>query len=97
MSDILNRVHQDYSEGTTTFERVQDVEPYLDWNKMLREQRQKSDWGKHIASVPNVIIEKWLNEEWARGNTGLQFGTEEFRRMVWRRLQDPDNKYLRVD
>lgn len=97
MSDVLHRLHQDFGEKTTTFETIQDVEPYLDWNKMLRSQRQKSDWGKHVASVPVVIVERWLNEEWNRGNTGLQFGTEEWRQLVWRKLQDPDFAYLRVD
>lgn len=97
MSDILNRIHQDHSERTTTFERVQDVEPYLEWNKVLRDQPQKSDWGRHIASVPNVIIERWLNEEWQRGNTGLVLDSPEFKQLVWKKLQDPDYAYLRVD
>lgn len=97
MSDILHRIHQDFSEKTTTFEVVQDVEPYITRNKELRSQPQKSDWGRHIASVPVVIVNRWLGEEWARGNTGLQLGSEEWNRLVWRKLRDPDWSYLRVD
>lgn len=97
MSDILHRIHQDFSEKTTTFEVVQDVEPYLERNKELRSQPQKSDWGRHIASVPVVIINRWLAEEWERGNTGLQLGSEEWNRFVWKKLRDPDWAYLRVD
>lgn len=95
--DVFHRLHQDHSERTTTFEVIQDVEPYLERNKMLRSQPQKSDWGRHIASVPVVLINRWLNEEWSRGNTSLQLGSPEWRALVWRKLQDPDYAYLRVD
>lgn len=97
MTDVRNTVHYSPTDDETTFVRTQDVEPYLDWNKMLRDQRQKSDWGKHVASVPVVIIEQWLNEAWTSGNRDLQFGSEEWRQLVWKKLQDPDYKFLRVD
>jgi hypothetical protein len=97
MSDVLHRIHQDWSERTTTFEVVQDVEPYLERNKELRKQPQKSDWGRHVASVPVVVINRWLKEEWDRGNTGLHLGSEEWNRLVWNKLNDPDWAYLRVD
>lgn len=97
MSDVQLRVHQDWSERATTFEVVQDVEPYLEHNKELRSQPQKSDWGRHVASVPNVIINRWLQEEWDRGNTSLTFGSPEWRALVWKKLQDPDWAYLRTD
>lgn len=97
MSDIAHRLHQDFGERTTTFEVVQDVEPYLENNARLREMDQPSDWGRHLASVPNVVINQWLYEEWTRGNTGLRFGSEEWRRIVWKKLNDPAWAYLRVD
>lgn len=80
-----------------TVERVQDVEPIIEHNKLLRSQQQKSDWGRHRYRIPNVVLEKWLNEEWARGNTSMTFGSEEFYQMVERRMQDPDNAAFRVD
>jgi len=75
----------------------QDVEPILEHNKELRTQSQKSDWGRHVAKIPNVIITRWLNEEWARGNLGLRPFTREFDELVKRKLADPDWKYLRTD
>ena len=39
----------------------------------------------------------WLNEENARGNVDMQFGSEEFFEMVERRMQDPDNKVFKVE
>lgn len=96
MSDVMHRIHRDHGERTTTFEVVQDVQPILEWNKVLRSQRQKSDWGRHVASVPNVIINRWLQEEWARGNTTIQLGDAEFMQMVRKKLRDPEWAYLRT-
>lgn len=75
----------------------QDVEPILERNKELRSIEQKSDWGRHIASIPNVILVRWLNEEYARGNTQLRMFTPEFNAIVKKKLYDPEWKYLRVD
>jgi hypothetical protein len=87
-----------HADGSTlTVQRVQDVEPILENNKALRAVEQRSDWGRHVASVPNVVLEKWLNEEWERGNATMQFGSEEFYTMVERKLQDPEYRAFRTD
>jgi hypothetical protein len=58
---------------------------------------QPSDWGRHVAKIPNVIYVKWLDEEHARGNTDLRLFTPEFDEVVERKLKDPDWFYLRTD
>jgi hypothetical protein len=97
MSDVATK--WDWDEGTQTLilNRIQDVEPIIERNKRLQTERQNGDWGRHIATIPNVIIEKWLNEEWNRGNTKLLPFTPEFEAIVDRKLQDPDWKFLRTD
>lgn len=75
----------------------QDVEPILEQNKMLRTMEQKSDWGRHVAEIPNVLYVKWLDEEHARGNTSLRLFTPEFDAIVQKKLNDPEWKYLRTD
>jgi hypothetical protein len=79
----------------------QDVEPILEHNKLLRSMpqpsRRRGDWGRHIASIPNVVLVKWLNEEYAAGNTRLRMFTAEFNELVARKLADPDWAYLRTD
>lgn len=75
----------------------QDVEPVLERNKFLRGEEQRSDWGRHVAEIPNVIYVRWLNEEHAKGNTSLRMFTKEFDQIVRKKLQDPDWAYLRVD
>lgn len=97
MSEIQTRVHSDVSERAYTFERIQDVEPILERNKALQGEQQRSDWGRHFASVPAVIVEKWLNEEYARGNTELRFLGPGFDEFIERKLRDPDNRAWRTD
>jgi len=95
------RVTLDHGEKLIVAETMQDVEPILERNKILRSTpqppRRRGDWGRHIASIPNVIITRWLNEEWERGNTGLRPFSAEFDRLVACKLRDPDWAYLRTD
>ncbi|MGE5165142.1 MAG: hypothetical protein ACM3IH_14110 [Sphingobacteriales bacterium] len=74
-----------------------DVEEVLDHNKFLQTIEQKSDWGRHVADIPAIILTRWLNEEWNRGNTTIRVGGEEFMQIIKRKLQDPEWKYLRTD
>ena len=78
-------------------ERWQDCEAIVEHNKAIKSLPQKSDWGRHVASVPNIILEKWLNEEWERGNRITSIYSEEMDRVVARKLQDPEWQFLRVD
>jgi hypothetical protein len=91
------RFHLDSNGKDLAVEHVQDVEPILERNKMLRGEEQRSDWGRHVASIPNVIYVKWLDEEHRKGNTSLRMFTPEFDLIVQKKLQDPEWAYLRVD
>src|SRR5579859_2285038 len=94
---IDTRIHIDPNGQDLTIEAVQDVEPILELNKKLRSMEQRSDWGRHVASIPNVILTKWLNEEYANGNVNLRMFTPEFNELVDRKLKDPEWAYLRTD
>jgi hypothetical protein len=95
MSDVISRDH--FDGRTIIRERVQDVEPILERNALLRTMEQKSDWGRHIASIPNVIMERWFNEEYERGNVSLRLYSKEMDEIVARKLKDPQWAYLRTD
>lgn len=97
MGDIATKWSYDAGEDTIILDRVQDVEPHLDFNKFLQTLQQKSDWGRHTGHIPCVFLEQWLNEEWERGNTQLRPFTPEFDAIIHRKLEDPDWKFLRVD
>jgi hypothetical protein len=83
--------------GRVIASATQDVEPILERNQLLRAEPQTSDWAHHVATIPNVILLKWLNEAHARGDTALRMFTKEFDALVKRKLEDPDWKYLRTD
>ncbi len=91
------RLHQDRTEKLIIAENIQDVEPIIDHNKDLQAEPQKSDWGRHVASVPDVIVTKWLNEEYARGNTELRYLGPGFDKWFQKKISDPDNKAWRTD
>jgi hypothetical protein len=82
--------------GAVIASTTQDVEPILARNARLRAQPQRGEWGRHVASIPNVILLKWLNEEHARGNSGLRLFTREFDALIARKLADPNWRYLRA-
>ena len=96
MSEVRRRAHYDPTERVFTFETIQDVEPIIENNKALRSQSQNSDWGRHIADIPNVIYQQWFNEYNAgRVTPDLRmFGNKEFEAFVQRKLRDPNYKYL---
>ena len=83
-------------DGQAIIRSTEDVEPILEHNKLLRSMPQKSDWGRHIASIPNIVIVQWLNEEWNRGREIKPF-SEEFNQLVSQKLKDPDWAFLRTD
>jgi hypothetical protein len=95
MYDITH-VRLDNSDRRVIVYSYDDVEGILDHNKQLRTQTQKSDWGRHVASIPNVISLKWLNEEFERGHE-VRYLSEEWDLLVERKLKDPEWAYLRVD
>ena len=93
---IFRRDHYDATENKFIVERIQDVEPILDNNKALANEAQTMDGFHHIGEIPNVFIERWLNEEYERGNVGLHLGHPDFLALCKRKLRDPDWAFLRV-
>jgi hypothetical protein len=74
----------------------QDVEDIIEDNRRWQNAgKQTGEWRK-TSSIPNNIILQWLHEEWAKGNTTIKLFSEEFDRMVARKLADAEWKYLRT-
>ena len=83
-------------QETVVVEHVQDVEPTLEANHLLRSEAQRSDWGRHIADIPNVLYVKWFNE-YAQGDPKALMFSPEMDQFVQRKLNDPEWKKLRTD
>lgn len=89
---VSTRLHVE--DGNLTVLRTQDVEPILDHNKALQNTPQKrAETFRHVGSVPNVLIEKWILEE---GAPVLSMNTYEFARFIKRKLNDPDYRWLKT-
>lgn len=84
-------------DQTLTVHTYQDVEDIIENNKRLQSEPQRSDWGRHIATIPNNILNQWLHEEYARGNVNMRLFDDEFNRLVQRKLNDHDWLFLRTD
>jgi len=95
MSDVETRLKVE--RDTLTVHTYQDVEDIIERNKALAGVRQRSDWGRHVASVPNNVLYQWLTDEWARGNVNMRWMDDEFMRLVERKLRDHDWLFLRTD
>lgn len=73
-----------------------DVQAVLDRNKELQTVEQtNTDGFYHRATVPNIFMVKWLNEEWDRGNF-IRYLSPEFNDLVRRKLNDPEYAHLNV-
>lgn len=93
---LLTEIRLDKADRKIIVASHDDVEDILEHNKTLRTMPQKSDWGRHIASIPPVICVKWLNEERNRGHN-IRFLSAEWDEIVAKKLKDPDWFYLRTD
>ncbi len=91
---VLVRPHFDPNGKDLAIEHWQDCEDILDNNKRLQNEPQKSDWGRHVASIPNIILVRWMNED---GVNVLGMSSDEWGRYIKRKLSDPDWRHLRVD
>lgn len=61
MGRVLTRLHE--HDGKLTFQRVQDVEPILDFAHDLRAAgRVGSSEMRHAASIPMVLVEAYCND-----------------------------------
>lgn len=92
MSGVSTRVHAG-ADGTLTFERVQDCDPILDANKALQNDGDgysPSRELRRVASIPNVVIEKWLNEE------GINFFNPDHWSAIRRKLNSNEYLWLRT-
>ena len=86
--------HYDHDTQITRIERIQNIEPILERNKELAKtdieaKGIKNNWWL-AGTIPNIIIEKWLNEY------GIDFFNKDHWPAVKRLLNSPDWRYLRT-
>ena len=101
MSDtdwIETRWHPGETDDQFVVERTQDVEPILNQNKMRQNDGldgySKSRDLKQVASIPLVVAESWMKTD---GVNWLQLTGSDREKYLRKKLNDPDNAFLRTD
>jgi len=97
-NDITTTYHvADNGRTLLAITQEQDCEAVIDANKRMQNgEKQVGPW-RLTAQIPPIFILMWLNEEWARGNIGLKFADQEFDQIIFKKLRDPDYKWLRAN
>ena len=93
---VVSTFHYDEDGDKTIIETVQDVEPILEANKAMQTDGDgytPSRDLKHIASIPLVVVEKWMNDD---GVNFLSLGRQEKRAYLRKKLNDPEWAYLKT-
>ena len=95
-ADVKTIYHTD-TDGNTLerVERWQDCEAIIENNKDWQTRGKQTGDFRLVAQIPNIIIERWLNEEAARGNR-MKWSDKEFDLLIKRKLKDPDWAWLRT-
>lgn len=104
--DPLARVatwfHKDAATGECAVEDVQDVAPYIEWNKRLQASQNSgrglSDYSRagiredmwHVARIPVGVQYRWLREK------GINIFKKDHQKAVLKLLNDPEWRYLRT-
>jgi hypothetical protein len=94
-SGITTTFSYDALTDDTTIYREQDVTAILELNKAQQNDEDytkkgiKRDWW-HYASIPNIIIEKWLRE------FGVNVYNKDHEPKVFKLLNQPEYRYLKT-
>lgn len=90
-----------YDDGVMTVKRTQDCTSVLDdnaeWRAAEQNWREKDDKWVRFASIPMIVVEKWLTEYGVNvllAETDRNGVPNEHMRRVLKLLRDPDWKYL---
>lgn len=81
-------------DGNLVSTHSQDCQEIVDRNKIGQSDPHRPDWGRPVAEIPLVVVMQWLNEEHAKGNTGLKYPSPEFTRLMCQKVRDRDWLFL---
>jgi hypothetical protein len=90
--NVMTTYMHDEMSDTLTIKTSADVEANIEANKREYLDNQHSRFGdmKRVASIPVVVMEKWIAED------GINYMAPEHMNALRRKLNDPDNKFLRT-
>lgn len=89
---VITRHHYDETEDRTVIHQSADVEANINANKREYIDNANAKFGdmKKVASIPMIIVDKWCAED------GINYLAPENVNALKRKLNDPDNRFLRT-
>jgi len=86
---VVTNYHKE--DDKLVVEHVQDVEPYLERNKRWQNggNRQREEELTKVASIPNVVVLKWLRQ-------GVNVYDKNDQHKVAALLNSPEYRYLKT-
>lgn len=94
---VVSVVEHDDLQQTTTFAQYQDFTPHFENNKRLANldngYTSPDKWRRRVASIPNVLMMKWLRES---GIRPIDYFRKPKAYAAWLRskIYDPDNSFV---
>ena len=91
---VVSTFHYEEMEDRAIVKVSQDCEAIVEHNKAMQtEDPRLGDWGKRIALIPNVVVQKWMQED---GINFLTLPKKEKGVYLRRKLNSPEYRYLRT-
>jgi hypothetical protein len=95
---VTTQFFHDKADEKYVVNRVQDVEPILKANRISQTDGTDGYTAsrdlKRVASIPLVVVEQWMKQD---GINVLALTGDEQQKYFKKKLNDPDNRFLRTD
>lgn len=93
---VVSVIEHDDLHNKTTFAQYQDFTPYFERNKVQQNegpQDFQGKWGRKVASIPNVLMLKWLRDD---GIQPVNYFRNPKAYKVWlrRKIYSSDNSFV---
>ena len=92
----MAKVFHHHSDGSWTYETVQDVQPILDANKEAQNHCNPNSASgdlRLVARIPPIFAQKWFDEE----GIDIWSADPDVQRAVDRKLNSSDYRWMRTD
>lgn len=90
--NVMTTYIHDEASDLLVIKTSADVEANIEANKREYNDNLHSRFGdmKRVASIPVVVMEKWIAED------GINYMAPEHKDALRRKLNDPDNRFMRT-
>jgi hypothetical protein len=85
---VATYFEHDAKEGRNIFTHIQDVEPFVEWNKHAGEHLDKRENWWFVGTIPDTVVLQWAKECDAKPYS------KKWRHYAAKKMNDPDYRKL---